>query len=145
MSKTIKTHAKEYLIDRTNREAMEALIDRLAVVAAVPHRWLGVVEPGVDLREPFVVYGALLYFCNLGFQEIRDKDTSKVMGMRASTQLHAAAPFDLLDAVNVTVMAANLIWIRDMNSKAQTFLLHEFLAFWDPPKVELPSVGLVKP
>jgi hypothetical protein len=134
--------------------------ERLVLVSAVPHRLVGILDEGAEIKPGFKLYASLLYIAELSFspivemeevptdpknpdgpkkrQPMMDQGQPRIIGMRGGANLHALVPYDFIGTPTIEVNSWEyVIRVADQDDGFKEWMYREYLAFFDPPRVQL--------
>lgn len=137
MSMKIKLGDAEIVVDRTSPD--QEWRKRLVVVASPPTRFVGILRPEDEQlalsNQPFWLYAAITYFCNITVQPAQD-------GVRLGTMPQALIGYDLIEPVQrVRVTPTHWFFANEQGEKLKNFFIDGYLSAFDPPRIIPPKMG----
>jgi hypothetical protein len=134
----IKLGETELVVDRTAQN--QEWSKRLVIVASPPTRWVGILPPEEEqaalMNQPFWLYAAITYFCNITVQPALD-------GVHLGTMPQALIGYDLIEPVQrVRVTPTHWFFAHEQGDRMKKFFVDGYLSVFDPPRIVPPPVSV---
>ena len=156
MAMTIRIKQHEFEMSHTVHTDKQEWRKHLVMVAAVPNRLVGLVDPDEkDFSGGFMLYAACMYICELQFQPVVELDPEtqqpiirdgkpNVVGMNARSRLQILVPYDVMCPIDIHVWPSYMVRVHDQDESFKKWMFDQYLQTYDQPKVEL-ATKLLKP